>query len=220
MTRNITPRLTAMAAATLMVTGANAFEIDAGDSGLKIRWDTTARYSGGVRLKEQLPELSSVAPVTINQNDGNNNFKKGGMFSNRLDLLTEFDVVGPRYGLRVSAAAWYDAVYNRDTDNTTTTSNHRPANEFPSETRRIMGRDAEVLDALWGGEETLIVISSDLSHYLPYATAQRVDGETVQWMERVSHENGIILTGSIIIEEDGKYFNRLIWMLPNGEMGH
>jgi len=39
---------------------------------------------------------------------------------------------------------------------------------------------AEVLEAVWGGDETLIVISSDLSHYLPYATAQRVDQETVQ----------------------------------------
>lgn len=39
---------------------------------------------------------------------------------------------------------------------------------------------AEVLECLWGGEETLIVISSDLSHYLPYATSQRVDKETVQ----------------------------------------
>ncbi|MDP4028919.1 MAG: AmmeMemoRadiSam system protein B [Gallionella sp.] len=39
---------------------------------------------------------------------------------------------------------------------------------------------AEVLEALWGGEETLIVISSDLSHFLPYATAQRVDHDTVQ----------------------------------------
>jgi AmmeMemoRadiSam system protein B len=39
---------------------------------------------------------------------------------------------------------------------------------------------AEVLEALWGGEETLIIISSDLSHYLPYQVAQRVDGETVQ----------------------------------------
>jgi AmmeMemoRadiSam system protein B len=39
---------------------------------------------------------------------------------------------------------------------------------------------AEVLDAVWGGEETLIVISSDLSHYLPYATAQRVDQATAQ----------------------------------------
>ena len=39
---------------------------------------------------------------------------------------------------------------------------------------------AEVLETLWGGEETLIVISSDLSHYLPYSSAQRVDNETAQ----------------------------------------
>ena len=39
---------------------------------------------------------------------------------------------------------------------------------------------AEVLEKLWGGEETLIVISSDLSHYLPYSTAQDIDRETVQ----------------------------------------
>lgn len=38
----------------------------------------------------------------------------------------------------------------------------------------------EVLDALWGGPETLIVISSDLSHFLPYDTAQTVDQQTVQ----------------------------------------
>jgi len=39
---------------------------------------------------------------------------------------------------------------------------------------------AEVLEVLWGGPETLIVISSDLSHFLPYQTAQMVDSETVQ----------------------------------------
>jgi len=39
---------------------------------------------------------------------------------------------------------------------------------------------AEVLERLWGGPETLIVISSDLSHYLPYDTARRIDHETVQ----------------------------------------
>ncbi len=39
---------------------------------------------------------------------------------------------------------------------------------------------AEVLELLWGGDETLIVISSDLSHYLPYDIAKRVDGTTVQ----------------------------------------
>lgn len=37
---------------------------------------------------------------------------------------------------------------------------------------------AEVLELLWGGPETLIVISSDLSHYHSYETARRLDGAT------------------------------------------
>jgi len=39
---------------------------------------------------------------------------------------------------------------------------------------------AEVLERLWGGDETLIVISSDLSHYHPYEAARRIDGATVR----------------------------------------
>lgn len=39
---------------------------------------------------------------------------------------------------------------------------------------------AEVLEVLWGGPETLLVISSDLSHFLPYPTAQQLDRQTVQ----------------------------------------
>ena len=39
---------------------------------------------------------------------------------------------------------------------------------------------AQVLERLWGGPETLIVISSDLSHYLPYEKAQAIDRATVQ----------------------------------------
>lgn len=38
---------------------------------------------------------------------------------------------------------------------------------------------AEVLEAVWGGQETLIVISTDLSHYLPYDHARKVDEHTV-----------------------------------------
>lgn len=37
---------------------------------------------------------------------------------------------------------------------------------------------AEVLQRLWGGSETLIVVSSDLSHYLDYASARRIDQQT------------------------------------------
>lgn len=43
---------------------------------------------------------------------------------------------------------------------------------------------AEVLERLWGGPETLIVVSSDLSHYHTWATARRLDGETI---ERILH---------------------------------
>ncbi|MBS1654496.1 MAG: nitrilase family protein, partial [Bacteroidetes bacterium] len=53
----------------------------------------------------------------------------------------------------------------------------------------------------------------------PERLAETMDGETVQWMKRVAAEKKIILTGSIIIEENGEYFNRLIWMLPNGQYG-
>lgn len=47
---------------------------------------------------------------------------------------------------------------------------------------------AEVLDLLWGGPETLIVISSDLSHYHDYKTAQKLDRATSQAIEQLRPE--------------------------------
>jgi AmmeMemoRadiSam system protein B len=41
----------------------------------------------------------------------------------------------------------------------------------------------EVIEALWGGDETRFVISSDLSHYHDYATAQQTDAETARIIE-------------------------------------
>jgi len=67
---------------------------------------------------------------------------------------------------------------------------------------------AAVLEALWGGEETLVVISSDLSHYHEYAVARAVDGHTVDAMlaldARIDHDqacgatpvNGALLCAS------------------------
>jgi AmmeMemoRadiSam system protein B len=45
---------------------------------------------------------------------------------------------------------------------------------------------AEVLEVLWGGPETLLVISSDLSHYLPYAEAQTTDRGTCESILKLS----------------------------------
>jgi MEMO1 family protein len=41
------------------------------------------------------------------------------------------------------------------------------------------------LDLLWGGDETVIIVSSDLSHYHDYATAQNLDADTAKTLERL-----------------------------------
>ena len=53
----------------------------------------------------------------------------------------------------------------------------------------------------------------------PEALAEPMDGPTVNWMREVAARRRIILTGSVIIGEEGNYYNRMIWMLPNGEYG-
>ena len=59
----------------------------------------------------------------------------------------------------------------------------------------------------------------------PEKLAETMEGETVQWMKRVAAEQKVILTGSVIINggQTGtvrpEYYNRLIWMLPNGQYG-
>lgn len=54
----------------------------------------------------------------------------------------------------------------------------------------------------------------------PKIFAEKMDGASVSWMRKIAKEKGVILTGSLIIEEEGKYYNRLIWMLPNGQLGY
>ena len=53
----------------------------------------------------------------------------------------------------------------------------------------------------------------------PEKFAETMDGPSVNWMRRMSAATKSIITGSLIISENGNYFNRLIWMLPNGQFG-
>lgn len=46
-----------------------------------------------------------------------------------------------------------------------------------------------VVERLWGGPETLIVVSSDLSHYLPYAVARQIDQTTSRAIEELRYED-------------------------------
>ena len=47
--------------------------------------------------------------------------------------------------------------------------------------------------------------------------AESMDGKTVEWMKAIAIKKKSIITGSVMIKEDGNIYNRLIWMLPNGE---
>ena len=54
----------------------------------------------------------------------------------------------------------------------------------------------------------------------PEIHAETMDGPTIDWMRRLSETKKVIITGSLIIKEEDKFYNRLIWMLPNGELGY
>lgn len=54
----------------------------------------------------------------------------------------------------------------------------------------------------------------------PEQLAETMEGQTVTWMKKVAADKRVVVTGSVIIEEEGKYYNRLIWMLPNGQYGY
>ncbi|MGF0237285.1 DUF1302 domain-containing protein [Rhodococcus sp. IEGM1300] len=155
-------------ATSLMTAGYSlAAPIDVGNPDIKLRWDNTFKYSAGMRVKGQDDTLTKNVPATagsgsgpsaLNGDDGDRNFKSGRLISNRLDLLSEMDLVfRDDFGLRVSGAAWYDDVYNQKNENDSRATNNSlsvPYNEFTHDTRDLHGRQAEILDAfVFGGAD-------------------------------------------------------------------
>lgn len=146
----------ALAALQMVATGVYAAEIETGNPDLSVRWDTTVKYSIATRLKSADPAYTSAA--NANGDDGDRNFKRG-VVSNRLDVFTEMDAVWQqRLGLRLSGAAYYDTAYNRGNDNpgfaggALPNNVSVPYNEFTADTRKWMGRNAEILDAFAFGK--------------------------------------------------------------------
>lgn len=48
--------------------------------------------------------------------------------------------------------------------------------------------------------------------------AQAMTGETVQWLRESSRQKGVAITGSIMIAENGVYYNRLVWATPDNTL--
>jgi len=54
----------------------------------------------------------------------------------------------------------------------------------------------------------------------PADHAERMDGATLDWMKLIASDFNTTLCGSLIIEDAGHYYNRLIWMRPDGTSAH
>lgn len=52
------------------------------------------------------------------------------------------------------------------------------------------------------------------------ALAEEMGGKTMQWMNEIAQKYECVVTGSLIIKENGHYYNRMIWMLPDGGYSH
>lgn len=84
---------------------------------------------------------------------------------------------------------------------------------------------ANVLERLWGGTETRIVISSDLSHYLPYEAAQRLDERTARAIEELKPEaieenqacGRIAIQGLLAIARSKQYRSETIDLRNSGD---
>ena len=150
------PALLAVSVAALSGAGFTAAApIDVGNPDIQLRWDNTLRYNIGMRAQGKDKALSQSAAQQI----GDNKFDRGDVVTNRLDILSEMDLVyKDRYGARVSAAGWYDQAYD---DKAEGLSAYQAAgvpaaysnNKYTGSVKRYyMGPSGEILDAfVFGG---------------------------------------------------------------------
>ncbi|WPR71871.1 amidohydrolase [Flavobacterium sp. NG2] len=54
----------------------------------------------------------------------------------------------------------------------------------------------------------------------PERVAETMRGETVQWMQSLAKAKTAAITGSVVIEENGNYYNRILFVYPSGEVQH
>lgn len=118
---------------------------------LTVRWDNTFKYSIGKRLQGPNPALLA----NPNGDDGERAFAKGAVVTNRVDWLSELDARKGDWGLRIGVAGWHDQAYRGTNDHDSPATFNPvsvPPGRFPGDTRDLMGRRLELLDAFVSGK--------------------------------------------------------------------
>lgn len=111
------PELTIAVATALFSVSALAFDFNIDNPDLNVHWNNTVRLNLGYRIGEQDQAITH----SPNSNDGDLNFGKGAMVTERLNLLSELQLdYRKKMGFRVSGSAWYDPAYNNLESNNNT----------------------------------------------------------------------------------------------------
>lgn len=134
-------------ACMMALPGAQAGEtVDLGN-GFKFDWSLSTIYALGVRTKSPNPLLASD-DTNASGNDGNNNFKKGAITTNRLSALFESKLTKGDSGFVLTGSTFYDQSYHRPTgfDGSTMPSTPAPYNRFTSQARHFNGGYSRLLD--------------------------------------------------------------------------
>jgi hypothetical protein len=149
----------ATALAGMATTPAHAFSIDTGNPDLEMRWDNQVRYNVGLRMEKPNSDFANVS----GHDESETRFDRGDVITNRLNLLTELDLIYQgNYGMRLSGAAWHEMAYS-DRAHTNPalnaafpvppTSNGGPGGKYSNYAERYLtGSSGELLDAFVFGQ--------------------------------------------------------------------
>jgi predicted amidohydrolase len=103
-------------------------------------------------------------------------------------------------------------------DLTLTLIQNEPAWE---DTLTNLSRFDEEIDALVSATDLIILpemFSTGFSMGAP-DLAEPMDGATVTWMKRKAVEKDTVITGSVMVHDCGRFYNRLVWARPDGTIG-
>jgi hypothetical protein len=120
------------------------------DNGAAVDWSLTTTYGIGVRTQEADKRLLDNA----NTDDGNRNFDKGSLTTNRVTALGEVILRKDNYGAVLRASTFYDDVYHggNDNDSPGTVNKSGEHDQFTSDAKRFSGGRSRILDAYAFGD--------------------------------------------------------------------
>ena len=132
------------AATVLMTTKADAAIIQTNIPDLSINWDNTLTFSSLFRSES----ADKTAYADPNEDDPIRDIRSS-LAAQRFDLLSQLDIKYKAFGVRASAAAWDDLIYNFSNDNNspgTLNSNIANNQDWAKHTQQLAGYHAEVAD--------------------------------------------------------------------------